>query len=170
MKIRTLEVDDAAILLKFELQNRAWFEQYVLPRADSVYSREGIAAHIETCLNDYASGTMHPCIILDDDGRIAGRANLKDIDSVERTTEIGYRIAQEYVGKGIATEAVEYLKTLAYGQWHLARLLAFVTVENPASARVLEKCGFVKGRLIPDKSELKSKILDCYQYQHISAV
>ena len=169
MKIRTLQIDDAAALLDFELRNRAWFEQFVLPRADSVYSQDGIATHINTCLYDYTNGTMHPCLILDDYGRIAGRANLKDIDSAERTTEIGYRIGQEYAGKGMATAAVEYLKTLAYDQWRLARLLAFVTTENPASARVLEKCGFIRGELITNRSELKSKVLDCYQYEHIPA-
>jgi ribosomal-protein-alanine N-acetyltransferase len=167
MKIRTLQVDDATALLEFELLNRSWFEQSVLPRAESFYSIDGVAAHIDTCLHDYTLGTMHPCIILDNDGQIVGRANLKDIDEVARTTEIGYRIGQAYVGKGVATEAVIFLQDLAYSQWKLKRLLAFVTTENLASARVLEKCGFMRGELIPSRSELKNKILDAYQYQHM---
>ena len=166
MEIRILQRNDADALLEFELGNRAWFEEFVLPRAETVYSPSGMAAHIDTCLNDYAAGTMHPCVIIDQDGQIAGRANLKDIDPLERTTEIGYRIARQYIGKGLATQAVSHLKDLAYGQWRLARLLAFVTTENPASARVLEKSGFVKGRLIESRSVLKTKILDCYQYSH----
>ena len=166
MEIRTLQRDDAAALLKFELLNREWFEEFVLPRAESVYSPSGMAAHIDTCLHDYALGTMHPCIILDQDGHIVGRANLKDIDPLECTTEIGYRISRQYISKGLATQAVSHLKDLAYGRWRLARLLAFVTTENPASARVLEKSGFVKGRLIESRSVLKTKILDCYQYSH----
>ncbi len=166
MEIRTLRLDDAAALLEFELSNRAWFEEFVLPRAESVYSQAGMAAHIDTCLNDYAAGTMHPCVILDRDGRVAGRANLKDIDAAEWTTEIGYRIGRQHIGRGLATRAVSHLKDLAYGQWRLARLLAFVTIENPASARVLEKSGFVKGSLIESRSVLKTKILDCYQYSH----
>ena len=166
MRIRTLQADDATALLEFELHNRSWFEQFVLPRSDTVYSPQGMIEHVATCLDDYASGTMHPCLIFDEDGRIAGRANLKDIDALERTTEIGYRIGQDYVGRGVATEAVIFLKDLAYNQWQLTRLLAFVTTENPASARVLEKCGFVRGELIPSRSELKTKVLDCYQYLH----
>jgi ribosomal-protein-alanine N-acetyltransferase len=166
MEIRTLRRDDAAALLEFELGNRAWFEEFVLPRDESVYSPHGMAAHIDTCLNDYALGAMHPCVILDQDGQIAGRANLKDIDPLERTTEIGYRIARHHIGKGLATQAVSHLMDLAYGQWRLTCLLAFVTTENPASARVLEKSGFVKGRLIESRSVLKTKILDCYQYSH----
>jgi ribosomal-protein-alanine N-acetyltransferase len=152
--------------LEFELHNRTWFEQFVLPRSDSVYSLRGIPLHIDTCLEDYTNGTMHPCVILDQNGRIAGRANLKDIASDAGTTEIGYRIGQQNIGKGLATSAVRHLKELAYDHWRLSRIVAFVTTENPASARVLEKSGLVKGPLRPTRSVLKAKVLDCYQYEH----
>lgn len=167
MEIRTLQKNDAAALLAFELDNRIWFEQFVLPRPDSVYTQQGIATHIEECLRDYAIGTMHPCVILDDDGCIAGRANLKDIALENGTTEIGYRIARQHVGKGVATMAVDHLKKLAYTQWKLTSLLAFVTTENPASARVLEKSGFVRRELIRNRAALKSQILNCYRYEHV---
>jgi ribosomal-protein-alanine N-acetyltransferase len=167
MKIRTLQVDDAAALLEFELDNRAWFERFVLPRHESVYSTQGISAHIETCLEEFENGTMHPSVILDQGGKIVGRANLKDIDSLEKTTEIGYRIAQQYTGKGIASQAVRYLQELGYEKWRLKRLWAYVTTENAASARVLEKSGFVRGKLFQGRSELKGKTLDCYQYEHV---
>jgi ribosomal-protein-alanine N-acetyltransferase len=169
MKIRTLQVEDTAALLAFELHNREWFEQYVLPRSDSVYSYDGMSAHVDTCMRDHAIGTMHPCIILDANGRIAGRANLKDIDAQAGTSEIGYRIGQEYVGKGVATEALKYMMALAYEEWCLARLFARVSTENPASARVLEKCGFVRGELSPEISKLKAKVISCYEYEHRSS-
>lgn len=167
VEFRTLQPEDASALLNFEQQNRQWFEQFVLPRADAVYSPEGIAEHIRNCLDDYASGTMHPCILLNGDGDIVGRANLKDIDSLEGTTEIGYRIAQAYIGKNVASQAVQHLKAAAYEKWQLKRLLAFVTTENPASARVLEKAGFVKCELIPARSTIGSRQLGCYRYEHL---
>jgi len=51
---------------------------------------------------------------------------------------VGYWIGREFWGKGIATKALaELLKEVRFRP-----LYAFVIKENPASIRVLEKCGF----------------------------
>jgi ribosomal-protein-alanine N-acetyltransferase len=164
--VRTLQADDAAALLDFEIENRNWFERYVLARAASTYTPEGIVKHIDACLKDFAAGTMHPCLVLDD-GKIIGRANLKDIDSVQGTTEVGYRIAEAYVGRGVATQALHYLMTLAYDEWKLTRVLAFATTENPASRRVLEKAGFVFRGMADEKAEVNQRLLQRCRYEHV---
>ncbi|HEY8024081.1 MAG TPA: GNAT family N-acetyltransferase [Burkholderiaceae bacterium] len=166
MKFRTLTIDDAPALLEFELANRAWFEKTVLKREDSVYTVDGIGRHVQACLDDLARGTMHPNLMLDEDGRIAGRVNLKDIDVQAAIAEVGYRIAQKYVGQGWATASLRHLLMLAYEKWDLQSLQAFVTTENPASARVLDKCGFVRREFIPQKSLIQGRLLDGYRYLH----
>ncbi|MBV8665461.1 MAG: GNAT family N-acetyltransferase [Burkholderiaceae bacterium] len=174
--IRTLQAEDADRLLQFECENRAWFEQTILPRPESVYSPAGIVTHIEECLDGLARGTFHPCILVEEvegaenGGAIVGRANLKNIDAAASSTEIGYRIAERCTGKGLATAAVAHLMELAYGRWKLARILAYVTVENPASARVLERSGFDRIALIPNRSAMPHKLLDCYEYLHCASV
>jgi len=61
--------------------------------------------------------------------------------------EMGYWIARSHWGRGLATEActalIEIARTLG-----LARLEASHFVDNPASARVLEKLGFESTGLI----------------------
>lgn len=166
MKFRTLTIDDAPALLEFELANRAWFEKTVLKREDSVYTVDGIVRHVQACLDDLARGTMHPNLMLDEDGCIAGRVNLKDIDAQAAIAEVGYRIAQKYVGRGWATASLRYLLVLAYEEWDLHSLQAFVTTENPASASVLVKCGFVRREFIPQKSLIQGRLLDGYRYMH----
>lgn len=55
--------------------------------------------------------------------------------------ELGYAIGRPYWGKGYATEAVLAMVEIAQG-FGLSGLQAYSFVENPASARVLEKAGF----------------------------
>ena len=55
----------------------------------------------------------------------------------------GYVFAKDAWGKGYATEALRAVVDIARGVG-LVRLYALCHVENPASWRVLEKCGFAR--------------------------
>lgn len=57
--------------------------------------------------------------------------------------ELGYWIARAYWGLGFATEAGRAVVELADKGLRLPRLIASHFVDNPASARVLRKLGFV---------------------------
>ena len=59
------------------------------------------------------------------------------------TVEIGYGTLDEFQGRGVATEAVEGLIVWAFSQPEIRRVTAEAAADNPASVRVLEKCGFV---------------------------
>lgn len=140
--IRPLQPGDAARLLQFERDNRAWFERHIASRGAAFYSAQGVRGHIREFLDAHAAGTRHPCVILDDAGAIVGRANLKDIDRGAGCAEVGYRIAEACAGNGLATQAVRYLVGHARSGLQLKELVAYVAPANGASARVLEKCGF----------------------------
>src|SRR5262249_1735077 len=56
--------------------------------------------------------------------------------------EIGYWLAKPYWGRGIMTAVVRNTCAFAFHKWGLAKITAHVFAFNPASARVLEKCGF----------------------------
>ena len=65
-----------------------------------------------------------------------------------RTAEVGYWLGEPFWGQGIATHALQAFTEYAFATFDLVRLQAFVKEWNPASARVLEKCGFtLEGRL-----------------------
>jgi RimJ/RimL family protein N-acetyltransferase len=55
---------------------------------------------------------------------------------------LGYALAPEAWGKGLATEAAGAMIEAAFGLTPAVEILANVTVENEASRAVLEKCGF----------------------------
>jgi ribosomal-protein-alanine N-acetyltransferase len=141
--IRLLHAGDAGPLLRFEQDNRAWFEQHIAARGPAFYSAQGVDDHIREFLDAHAAGIRHPCVILDGAGAIVGRANLKDIDRRAGSAEVGYRIAKACAGHGLATQAVRYLVEQARSIWQLQQLVAYVAPANRASARVLEKCAFL---------------------------
>ncbi|HEX8955991.1 MAG TPA: GNAT family N-acetyltransferase [Burkholderiaceae bacterium] len=161
-----MRLEDAAGLLEFELANRDWFEKTVEARKEEFYTIAGAIAHVRECLDAYAGGTMHPCVMVDAEGNIAGRLNLRFIDAVQGCGEIGYRIAEPHCGLGWASASVRHMQQLAYGTWHLSSLVAYASVENHASARVLEKNGFVRQELIRDRSFVQRRKLDAYRYRH----
>jgi RimJ/RimL family protein N-acetyltransferase len=72
---------------------------------------------------------------------------IKD-DIFRRTAELGYWLGREHWGRGIATEVVRAVSDWAFNNLDIARLYAGVFESNTASARVLEKAGFLyEGRL-----------------------
>jgi RimJ/RimL family protein N-acetyltransferase len=63
-------------------------------------------------------------------------------DPREDVPEIGYWIGVPYWGQGFATEAARAVIDYAFGSLQYDALQAGARVNNPASRRVLEKCGF----------------------------
>jgi ribosomal-protein-alanine N-acetyltransferase len=61
-----------------------------------------------------------------------------------RSADIGYWLSESCWGKGIITGAVRSLVPVVFGKWDIVRLQAGVLSNNPASMRVLEKCGFIR--------------------------
>ncbi len=56
--------------------------------------------------------------------------------------EIGYWLAKPFWGQGIKTAVVRKVCQYAFEEFGLVKIIANVNATNPASARVLEKCGF----------------------------
>jgi len=57
---------------------------------------------------------------------------------------LGYWLAEPYWGRGIMTSAVRATTEHVFANFGLARLASPVFEWNPASMRVLEKCGFMR--------------------------
>jgi RimJ/RimL family protein N-acetyltransferase len=73
-------------------------------------------------------------------GTIVGACSLVEIE--REPAEIGYWLGVKHWGKGYATEAVRALIDHAFGELEHTALQSAARVTNPASRRVLEKCGF----------------------------
>ncbi|HTD03620.1 GNAT family N-acetyltransferase [Undibacterium sp.] len=164
MQLNLLQQRDAEQLLQFESANRAWFDQFIEDRGDWFYTREGMRAHIADFHEKYAAGSLYPCLVLDDDGHIVGRVNLRDIERQSGTARLGYRVAAHCAGRGVASAAVIQVLEIARVHLHLQQLIAHVSVENLASIRVLEKSGFARTGMRDRKSVVQGRALECHEY------
>lgn len=166
MQIRDLTILDAAELLRFELANRDWFEQHIAPRPDNFFNLIAVQDHIRGYLNARQQKLFHACVITDNANNIVGRANLREINLKLGSAEIGYRIAQASSGQGIASMATQHLLKLAYDDWQLTQINAYVTTANAASSRVLIKNGFQEIGRHPRTTKLRHGTFDCIEYRH----
>ena len=73
-----------------------------------------------------------------------GRGGLRHVMlEGQSEVEVTYALAREAWGKGYATEIARGSLDLAFRQLGLQDIVAFATLENVASRRVMEKVGFV---------------------------
>src|SRR5260370_41986083 len=78
-------------------------------------------------------------------GRAIGDSGLLMLQEY-RWIALGFRLAQPYWGKGLATEVASVWVRAAFDDFHIDRLTAIVHPENLASIRVLEKLRFLTER------------------------
>ncbi|KAH7522297.1 hypothetical protein FEM48_Zijuj07G0123400 [Ziziphus jujuba var. spinosa] len=83
--------------------------------------------------------------------------------------EVGYALARDYWGKGIATRAVKLAISDGFKQFpDLLRIEAHVEVDNKPSQRVLEKLGFQKEALLGKFTYNKGALRDLFLYSLLS--
>jgi RimJ/RimL family protein N-acetyltransferase len=88
-------------------------------------------------------GTREAFAVVDDDGSFLGMAMAVDIDREAREVELGYIVAPAARGRGVATAALDELTRWAFAELDALRITLIIDVENRASARVAERCGYV---------------------------
>jgi ribosomal-protein-alanine N-acetyltransferase len=82
------------------------------------------------------------------DARLIGTAGFVNVSAREGRAEIGYVLARDYWGQGLASEAVREIIRFALIELGLSRVEARCHVDNVASQRLLERCGLHFERLI----------------------
>jgi len=140
--IRPVAAADAAALLRFELENRAYFERWVQARDAAFYSADGVAAAIAAAETARAGGQAFQHLVVEGQ-RIVGRVNLTHVRRTHfHCADLGYRIGEHDGGRGIASRAVALCLEQAFGEHGLLRIEASARPENLGSIRVLERNGF----------------------------
>jgi ribosomal-protein-alanine N-acetyltransferase len=77
------------------------------------------------------------------DGDFVGYAVLRHVNfQPDQEIEVGYTIATEFAGRGLATELTRALTQYAFERLGAPRVVAYTDPENLASQNVLRKCGF----------------------------
>ncbi len=139
LELQRLRSDHAAAVLAFEVANRAYFAASVTDRGDEFF--EQFSERHSALLAEQDTGMCVFHVLLDGGGAVVGRFNVYNLE--DGTAEVGYRVAENAAGRGVATSTLRELCGLAVEQYGLSTLTAKTNNENVASKRVLEKAGFV---------------------------
>jgi RimJ/RimL family protein N-acetyltransferase len=137
-ELQRLRAGHASAVLAFELANRAYFGEFISDRGDEFFDR--FTERHNELLAEQEAGLCACYVLAGDDGSILGRFNLYDIR--DGTAVLGYRVAQQVAGRGVATATVRELCLLAAARHGLHTLRAATTHGNVASQKVLTKAGF----------------------------
>jgi len=98
-------------------------------------------------------------------GVAAGGIGVHSGQDVHRhTATVGYWLGEDFWGRGIMTEAVTAVTNFCFENFPLRRISAEVFANNPASARVLEKAGFIFEARLKNHVFKDGKLLDSLLY------
>jgi [ribosomal protein S5]-alanine N-acetyltransferase len=82
----------------------------------------------------------------------------------DHIAEIGYWVAEDYWGKGIATAALRQMTEYGFTDANFLKLCAPVLAPNVASMRVLEKCGYQREALLKNEVQKGGSYFDIHQF------
>ncbi len=112
-----------------------------MPWAVDDYSLEHCKQWIGRNLNEFATDGRFNAVIICD-GVYAGAIGFHHLDTVNRSAEIGYWLAEEFEGRGIITRCCRVVIDHLFETVKLNRVQINCNVENEKSRAVPERLGF----------------------------
>ncbi len=97
-------------------------------------------------------------------GALIGTCSLFKLDEASRRAEIGYALARSAWGAGLMHEALQALVGHAFDALQLRRLEADIDPRNTASARSLERLGFVREGVLRERWIVDGEVSDSALY------
>ncbi|MFJ6512291.1 GNAT family N-acetyltransferase [Streptomyces sp. NPDC091406] len=159
--------DGSAVIVAGGLRLRRWREEDLpaLLRAyddpamrrwldTQVSGEDGAAEWLDTRRTEWAAGTRFAFAVTESgrEGEPLGNIVLKRPDPLNGLAEVGYWTTAAARGRGVASRALAALTDWAFttfAEQGLNRLELLHQLDNAASCRVAEKCGYPLARVIP---------------------
>lgn len=141
VKLRIARVKDAKVLERLILGNREWLRPWEATNPNGPTSFD-MRAMLRSLLRQFDDNSGMPFII-EVDGQVVGQLNVANVlyGSVSSAV-IGYWIAPEVAGRGIAPTSVALVTDYLFNVVGLHRVEIDIRPENKASLRVVQKLGF----------------------------
>jgi len=140
--LRAIEPSDIETIHKWENNPDIWrlsntlvpfsryqIEQYILNSEQDIFSAKQLRLMI-----DRIDQPENPTV---------GAIDLFDFDPMHRRAGIGILIDDNHRNEGLASEALQLLKTYTFGTLQLHQLYCHITPDNEASLSLFQKNGFI---------------------------
>ena len=160
--IRPWEMEDAAMLPKHANNRKVWLG--LRDRFPHPYTLDDANEFLR--ITSAEQPPRNFCIEVS--GEAAGGIRIRLGSDVHRHVgELGYWLGEEFWGHGVMTEAVGAFADYCFENFPLHRLYAELYANNPASARVLEKNGFVLEARLRNNIVKDGEVLDSLLYAKV---
>jgi [ribosomal protein S5]-alanine N-acetyltransferase len=162
----TFTPSDAKALAKLLLDNKYFWSTHEPLHRDDFYTEEAQYRKILESIQLLQSNREFSFGIYDvNSEQLIGHISLYSIKRLPYSSGfVGYSLDKEFVGRGIATEAVNLVLQFAFYTLNLHRVEAYVAPQNIASVRVLEKSGFKQEGLLRELLFINGVWVDHYMY------
>ena len=139
VRIRRVELADGALIERYASDSHIAASSHV----PHPYPRGGGLAFAARAVGGWKDGSEHAFAVTVDEA-LAGLISVMAINRLRGSAQVGYWIAVPFWGRGVATRSLALAVRFAFDERRLVELGASCLAANPASARVLEKNGFVE--------------------------
>ncbi|WP_433655179.1 GNAT family N-acetyltransferase [Nocardia sp. CA-128927] len=162
--LRQLEVRDEETLTELIRRNRKFLYGW-MPTGDS--SDEENAAWVRDLVAG-RGGADNWFGLVELAGQAVGALSMRLQRGIASSAVIGYWVAEEVNGKGVATEAIGQCLDMAFWKMGLHRVDAFVREDNIGSCRALEKNGFHRVGLSRGHLHIAGRWWDMVYFQKLA--
>ena len=96
---------------------------------------------INNWIEEYNNNIYNWAIELKSIHEAIGAISIVELDQASEAFEIGYCISSRYWNEGFTSEAFKAVINYLFKEVHINRIAAKHDIDNPASGRVMKKCG-----------------------------
>jgi RimJ/RimL family protein N-acetyltransferase len=146
--LRAVTVGDGPALAAFVADNQQHLSRYLAGLVEEIVDVRSAVQHCRAMVKLQAQGALLELYLVDGDDRMCGSVRLRDVDGRSGSANVGYLLAADHVGRGLATRAVAGVVDWAFTVLQLHRVELRCVASNRASAAVAGRLGFtLEGRL-----------------------
>jgi [ribosomal protein S5]-alanine N-acetyltransferase len=147
---RLLVPDDGSVIAELLRSNRSFLAPWLPRRSEEYFTDEAQTEAVIAALEQYEVGNCVPLAILNGTKKVVGKIAIQSIiRSFFQSCSVGYWLAADAQGQGLATAALKEATEIAFQELRLHRVEAATLTHNVRSQRVLERLGFVKVGVAP---------------------
>jgi ribosomal-protein-serine acetyltransferase len=160
--LKSLELREAEPLMLLIGENREYLRQW-LPWLDATRTIEEMVAFVESAVKQETSGLGYQAGIWSTD-ELIGIIGFHHLEWANRSTNIGYWLAERHQGRGIMTKACHSIVTYAFEDWQLNRVEIRCALDNLKSRAIPERLGFKSEGILREAEWLYDHYVDHVVY------
>ncbi len=150
----------------------AWYAYLSLPEVYqhtswALRSVEGLDSYVAGVEPTTPSSRLRLAIALRSTGALIGTCGFHSVSPENRSAEIAYDLAPSMWGRGIASHVCADITAWAHSEAGIVRVQATTLESNERSAKVLERCGYLREGLLRSFRMVRGQPGNFFMYSHL---